>query len=84
MPTYEYECEKCGKKFEAFQSIMAEPLTGCPKCKGSVKRLISSGIGVIFKGSGFYQTDYKNKKKENTCPLNKEKPACDSCSAKKE
>ncbi|MCK4463265.1 MAG: zinc ribbon domain-containing protein [Candidatus Omnitrophica bacterium] len=83
MPTYEYECEKCGKRFDAFQSIMAEPLTECPKCKGKVNRLISSGIGVIFKGSGFYQTDYKNKKRENACSVDKNKPACDSCNLKK-
>ena len=83
MPTYEYECEKCGKKFEAFQSIMAKPLTECPKCKGRVKRLISSGIGVIFKGSGFYQTDYKNKK-ETSCPASNDNPSCKDCKLKRE
>ena len=62
MPTYEYLCTDCGFKFEEFQSIAAEPLHVCPKCKGnSVRRLISGGGGIIFKGSGFYQTDYKNK-----------------------
>ena len=59
MPTYEYECRKCGHQFEKFQSIMAEPLKTCPKCKGKVARLVSGGAGIIFKGSGFYQTDYK-------------------------
>lgn len=59
MPTYEYECRKCGHRFERFQSITAAPLKTCPKCKGKVARLLSGGAGIIFKGSGFYQTDYK-------------------------
>jgi putative FmdB family regulatory protein len=61
MPTYEYECAKCGKHFDLFQSIKAEPIRRCPKCKGKVKRLIGIGAGIIFKGSGFYETDYKRK-----------------------
>ena len=60
MPTYEYICLKCGHKFEKFQSMKEETLKDCPKCKGKVKRLIGAGAGAIFKGSGFYQTDYKN------------------------
>jgi len=80
MPTYDYECEKCKDKFEVFQSITAEPLGECPKCKGKVRRLIGSGAGIIFKGSGFYQTDYKNKKSPaKTCPLGTDKSACESC-----
>jgi len=61
MPTYEYECKKCGAVFEAFQRMTAPPLTKCKECgaKGTVKRLVGSGAGVIFKGSGFYATDYK-------------------------
>jgi len=61
MPTYEYECSKCGETFEAFQSITARPLTKCRNCgaKGTVSRLVSPGAGVIFKGPGFYVTDYK-------------------------
>jgi putative FmdB family regulatory protein len=59
MPTYEYECTKCGHTFEAFQSMSEKPLSRCPECKGSVKRLIGGGLGVIFKGSGFYSTDNK-------------------------
>ena len=59
MPTYEYECRKCGHRFEKFQSITAEPVKTCPQCKGRVARLLSGGAGIIFKGSGFYQTDYK-------------------------
>ncbi len=63
MPTYEYQCEKCGTVFEAFQSMSDPPLKRCqnPKCKGKVKRLVSAGSGLIFKGSGFYITDYKKK-----------------------
>ena len=60
MPTYDYECTKCGHVFEAFQSITAEPLKKCPECKGKVQRLIGTGGGVLFKGSGFYQTDYRS------------------------
>src|SRR5262245_42780781 len=70
MPTYEYVCEKCGHQFEKFQSMAAEPLTTCPKelCaqkkwgRGQVKKMISSGAGLIFKGSGFYITDYRSDK----------------------
>lgn len=62
MPTYEYECAKCGKTFEVFQSMKDEPLKTCPnkKCKGKVKRLLGTGAGLIFKGSGFYITDYRS------------------------
>ena len=61
MPTYEYACTACGHEFEEFQSIMAKPVTKCPKCgKRKVKRLISAGAGFIFKGSGFYATDYRS------------------------
>ncbi len=59
MPTYEYECEKCGKHFEKFQNMSDEPLKLCPECGGPVHRLIGMGGGIIFKGSGFYETDYK-------------------------
>ena len=62
MPTYEYSCPKCGYVFEQFQSMNDAPLKKCPKCKKTgVKRLIGGGAGLIFKGSGFYITDYKNK-----------------------
>jgi putative FmdB family regulatory protein len=60
MPTYEYECNKCGLNFEKFQSITARPVKTCPKCGGVVTRLISAGSGVLFKGSGFYETDYRS------------------------
>jgi putative FmdB family regulatory protein len=63
MPTYEYLCPKCGHAFEQFQSMNDAPLKKCPKCKKTgVKRLIGGGAGLIFKGTGFYITDYKNKK----------------------
>jgi putative FmdB family regulatory protein len=61
MPTYEYECEACGHGFEQFQSITAAPIKKCPKCgKNKVKRLLGTGAGLIFKGSGFYITDYRS------------------------
>ena len=60
MPTYDYVCENCGNNFEEFQSITAEPLTKCPKCSGKVRRLIGTGNGFLFKGSGFYITDYRS------------------------
>jgi putative FmdB family regulatory protein len=61
MPTYDYLCENCSHEFEKFQSITAGPLRKCPKCgKMKLQRLIGSGAGVIFKGSGFYQTDYRS------------------------
>ena len=61
MPTYDYICENCEYEFEQFQSITAKPLRTCPKCgKRGLKRLIGSGAGIIFKGSGFYETDYRS------------------------
>src|SRR5687768_11859189 len=62
MPTYEYKCDACGAAFERFQSITADPIKRCPECgKAKVRRLISTGAGLIFKGSGFYITDYRDK-----------------------
>jgi len=60
MPTYEYKCLSCGERSEYFQKITDEPMQICEKCGGDLKRLISGGVGPIFKGTGFYQTDYKN------------------------
>jgi putative FmdB family regulatory protein len=60
MPTYEYRCKKCSHRFEVFQSIKDAPKKTCPKCKGRVERLIGSGAGLLFKGSGFYITDYRS------------------------
>ncbi len=59
MPTYEYKCPKCGTRFERFQRITAKPGAPCPKCGAAAERLISGGHGIVFKGSGFYETDYK-------------------------
>jgi putative FmdB family regulatory protein len=59
MPTYEYECTGCGKHFDYFQRITEEPKTTCEECGGKLQKLLSSGAGLIFKGSGFYITDYK-------------------------
>ena len=62
MPTYEYECQQCGHRFEEFQSITAAPRQTCTEanCKGPVKRLIGTGGGLLFKGTGFYTTDYRS------------------------
>lgn len=62
MPTYEYVCEKCQNTFEIFQSMKDKALTKCPDkaCRGKVKRLLGTGAGLIFKGSGFYITDYRS------------------------
>ncbi|MDP3919930.1 MAG: zinc ribbon domain-containing protein [Candidatus Omnitrophota bacterium] len=60
MPTYDYECTKCGDTFEAFQQITADPLTTCKKCGKKLRRLIGGGGGILFKGSGFYETDYRS------------------------
>lgn len=60
MPTYEYECKSCGQRFDVYQSITADPLTECKACGGRVERLISAGGGLLFKGSGFYITDYRS------------------------
>ncbi|MGD8451860.1 MAG: zinc ribbon domain-containing protein [Phycisphaerae bacterium] len=61
MPTYEYRCEGCGYEFEQFQSITAKSLKTCPNCKRrTLERLIGRGGGIIFKGSGFYETDYRS------------------------
>ncbi|MBM4027155.1 MAG: zinc ribbon domain-containing protein [Planctomycetes bacterium] len=61
MPTYAYACENCQHQFDAFQSITAKPLRTCPACgKATLKRLIGTGAGIIFKGSGFYCTDYRS------------------------
>ena len=88
MPTYDYACVHCGNKFELSQNMTAQPLKKCPKCNKKVKRLIGSGSGIIFKGHGFYATDYRKKPKtepktepkagkDNPCPKN-----CDACKHK--
>lgn len=66
MPTYEYKCLDCGVHFENFQSIFSKPLNICPSCGGRVTKLISAGAGLIFKGNGFYITDYKRKESKES------------------
>ena len=65
MPTYDYKCEKCDHIFEHFQAMSDAPLTKCAKCDGKIRRLVGGGSGLIFKGSGFYLTDYAKKSKNN-------------------
>lgn len=74
MPTYEYECEKCGHTFEAFQRITESALKDCPECQGSLRRLISKGGGLIFKGSGFYKTDYRSESYKKGAEAERPKP----------
>lgn len=84
MPTYEYECRYCGHNFDLVQKITDKHLENCPKCNQKVKRLIGSGSGIIFKGPGFYATDYRkkpktefSKEKPSTCPAMKK--GCNAC-----
>ncbi|MEI8348745.1 MAG: FmdB family zinc ribbon protein [Candidatus Omnitrophota bacterium] len=78
MPTYDYECQKCGKRTEVFHKMSETSLKACPACKGKLKKMISAGSGLIFKGSGFYITDYKKNRSGDT----KEKPASKSAHKK--
>ena len=81
MPTYEYECQKCGYRFEEFQSITAEPLKTCPKAecpRGRVKRLIGTGGGLLFKGSGFYISDYRSEVYQKGAKADKDSGSKDS------
>lgn len=81
MPTYDYECTKCKHKFEVLQKITEDALTKCPECGNKLRRLIGSGSGIIFKGTGFYATDYRRKtpsSKEKGCPKDKG-GGCQSC-----
>jgi putative FmdB family regulatory protein len=88
MPTYEYECNGCGYRGDIFQSISEKPKRKCPSCKGlTLKRLIGSGGGIIFKGSGFYETDYRSKsyqegKRKETSAVDSAKKESDTSSAK--
>lgn len=76
MPTYEYECSVCGHRFTQLQGINDKPLKKCPECSGSVRRIITGGAGVIFKGPGFYATDYK-KSNQSSGPCCGEAKGCD-------
>ncbi len=75
MPHYDYQCVDCGYTFEVFHKISEEPSLECPKCQSSMKKLIGGGAVIIFKGSGFYKTDYCNTKPKE------ESSKCDSCKA---
>ncbi|MCG3153590.1 MAG: hypothetical protein DKINENOH_00180 [bacterium] len=82
MPTYDYDCSSCGRTTEIFQSITAPPVEKCPHCGGKVSRRISGGTGLIFKGSGFYLTDYKNAGTKNgDGKAEKAKPAAGAAEA---
>ena len=77
MPTYQYECDSCGHDFEILQSMLDEKLKKCPECeKDALHRLIGAGSGIIFKGSGFYETDYKKKEAPKSAS---EADPCKSC-----
>jgi putative FmdB family regulatory protein len=83
MPTYQYICDSCKHQFERFQSIKARPIRKCPKCgRRSVQRLIGAGAGIIFKGSGFYQTDYRSDSYKKA--VDSEKKTSDKETTKKE
>ena len=76
MPTYDYECDACQHTFEEFQSMMDKPLKKCPKCgKSKLRRLIGTGAAIIFKGSGFYQTDYRSESYKSAAKADQAKPA---------
>jgi putative FmdB family regulatory protein len=84
MPTYEYVCEACKHQFEEFQSITADPLKKCPECKkNKLKRLIGTGGALIFKGSGFYLTDYRSDSYKKAAKADKESSSSSSDSASK-
>ncbi len=98
MPTYEYRCKACGHEFEQFQSMTARPLRTCPACsKSTLERLIGTGAAIVFKGSGFYQTDYRSESyksaakadappsadaKPADAPTPKDKPTADAAAPK--
>jgi len=77
MPTYEYRCPQ-GHEFEEFQSIAAEPVARCPRCNRRSRRLVSAGAGLIFKGAGFYATDYKRNGSDKGSPGNQHPPPPES------
>ena len=84
MPTYDYICNDCEKMYEYFQSMSDAPIKECPECKkNSLRRVISGGTGLIFKGSGYYLTDYKNKKNQSSENKKSNKKKKDNKSKKK-
>lgn len=85
MPTYEYRCDNCGHELEAFQSITAKPLKKCPECgKSKLQRLLGTGAGLIFKGSGFYETDYRSDSYKKAAESEKPKADTSKTDTKKE
>ncbi len=89
MPTYDYTCDACKHEFELFQSITAKPEKKCPKCKkNKLRRLFGAGAGIMFKGSGFYQTDYRSDSYKKAAEADKPKtdsaPASDTSAPKGE
>ena len=85
MPTYDYECDACGHTMEVFQSITEKPLRKCPECKKlKLRRLIGAGAGIIFRGSGFYETDYRSKDYESKARQEKTGDSTSSSSSKSE
>jgi len=79
MPTYDYLCEACGHRTEIFQAMSDKPKRSCPECKSrKFKRLIGSGAGVIFKGSGFYETDYRSNSYKDEAKKDTESGSCDN------
>jgi len=82
MPTYDYICDACGHEFEAFESIRSDPQTECPECKDKkLRRKIGPGAAILFKGSGFYQTDYRSESYKKAAKA--EKSSTESTSASK-
>jgi putative FmdB family regulatory protein len=88
MPTYDYICDSCAHEFEAFESIKADPQTLCPQCHAeTLRRKIGAGAAILFKGSGFYQTDYRSESYKKGAAADKpaeSKPATDSTASKSE
>ena len=81
MPTYEYQCDACEHNFDEFESIKAEPLKKCPKCgKKKLRRVFGAGAAILFKGSGFYETDYRSESYKKSAKADQEaaKPAASS------
>ena len=79
MPTYEYSCDYCGNDFEVFQKMSDKPVQVCPKCGKHVRRVLSGGIGINFKGSGFYVNDSHASSKHNACNSSKEGGGAHAC-----
>lgn len=86
MPTYEYECRRCGHRFEKFQAMKDRPLQRCPRCRGKIERLPGGGAGILFRGAGFYATDYRSAgyrkaaRAEKSGETKKSAPAAESAS----